>query len=152
MTDAVELAAEITAARARLIEFVTRCTPDTWASCPLAEDDPRTVGVIVDHVADAYEYLRSWVSDLAHGDTIEVSPEIVDELNSRHAGIVVAPAPDATVDHLVRSGDALVALIESMDAEQLLRGDGRVTVARLAEIAARHADSHRVELEAALWP
>lgn len=152
MSDTVELAAEIVAARQRLIEFVRRCTPDTWTSCPLADADPRAVGVIVDHVADAYEYLRSWVSDLAQGRSVEVSPEIVDELNARHAEGVDASRPDATIAHLVRSGDALAALIESMDTEQLSTGDGRVTIARFAEIASRHADSHRVELEIALWP
>lgn len=151
MSESVELVAEIVAARERLIEFVRRCTPDTWTSCPLV-DDQRTVGVIVDHVADAYEYLRSWVSELAHGRPIEVSPDILDELNARHAAVVGSPTPDTAIAHLRRSGDALVALIEPMDAKQLSSGDGRVTVARFSGIAARHADSHRVELENALWP
>jgi hypothetical protein len=43
-----------------------------------------------------------------------------------------------------------VALIEPLRAPQLSSGDGRVTVTRFAEIAALHADNHRVDLETAL--
>jgi hypothetical protein len=43
-----------------------------------------------------------------------------------------------------------VALIEPLDEEQLTSGEGGVTVTRFAQIAALHADSHRVELETAL--
>ena len=47
-------------------------------------------------------------------------------------------------------GDAFVALIEPLSPHQLSSGDGRVTVTRFAEIAALHADDHRVELETVL--
>ena len=60
-SEAIELAREVAAARQRLIEFVGRCPDAQWTARPLADDDPRTVGVIVDHVADAYEYLGSFV-------------------------------------------------------------------------------------------
>jgi len=43
-----------------------------------------------------------------------------------------------------------MALIEPLSPHQLTSGDGRVTVTRFAEIAARHADDHRVDLETAL--
>jgi hypothetical protein len=150
MSDAAELAHTVAAARGRLIEFVRRCPAEAWTSSPLADDDPRSVAVIVDHVADAYEYLGSFVAKLARGEPVEVSPQIVDELNARHSATVMAPTRDAVVDHLRRSGDRFVALIEPMTADQLAGGEGRVTVTRFAEIAALHADSHRVELEAAL--
>ena len=148
MTTATELAAEIAAARARLIEFVGRCPPGQWTSSPLAGDDPRTVAVIVDHVADAYEYLGSWVERLARGEPAPVTPDLVDKLNARHAAAVGMPTSEAAVEHLVRSGDAFVALIGSLGAEQLSADEGRIT--RFAQIAARHADSHRADLEAAL--
>ncbi len=148
MTDAPELAREVSAARTRLIEFVGRCTDDHWTSRPLADDDPRTVGVIVDHVADAYEYLATFVTKLTRGEPVEVSPQIVDDLNARHAAAVPSVSREAAVEHLMRSGDAFVALIEPLGAEQLSVGEGRV--ARLAGIAALHADGHRVELEESL--
>ncbi len=147
MTTAADLAQEVAAARARLIEFVGRCPDNDWTSSPLA-DDPRTVAVVVDHVADAYEYLGSWVDGLARGEPAEVTPTVVDELNARHAASVGAPSRQSAIDHLQQSGDAFVALVESLGAEQLSADEGRIT--RFAEIAARHADSHRADLEAVL--
>ena len=51
-----EFAAGIDAGRDRLIGFVDGCTDVDWRSAPL-DGDPRPVGVVVDHVAHAYEYL-----------------------------------------------------------------------------------------------
>ena len=86
VTDAAGLTEAVSAAdrRERLVEFVGRCPEEQWSSSPFADDDPRSVAVIVDHVADAYEYLGSFVATLARGEPVEVSPEIVDELNARH--------------------------------------------------------------------
>jgi hypothetical protein len=148
VTTAAELARDVSAARARLIGFVGRCPRERWASSPLADSDPRTVAVIVDHVADAYEYLGSWVAGLARGEPAEVTPAVVDELNARHAAATRAPSRESAIEHLLRSGDAFVALIESLGPEQLSADDGRIT--RFAEIAARHADSHRADLESVL--
>jgi hypothetical protein len=149
VTDALELARNVLAARERLIAFVGTCSDEQWGASPLADDDPRTVGVIVDHVADAYEYLGSFVTRLTLDERIEVSPEIIDGLNARHASAVASPTRESALEHLVRSGDAFVAVIEPLTAEQL-HGGHSLTIARFAEIAARHADSHRVELETAL--
>ena len=104
--------------------------------------------MIVDHVADAYEYFGSWVTALARGDHVEVSPAVVDELNARHAAMVELPTREAAIEHLLHSGDAFAALIGSLDADELSSGEGRIV--RLAEISALHADGHRTELEAAL--
>jgi hypothetical protein len=148
VSEAGELASEVSAARDRLVDFVGRCPDDQWDARPLGDDDPRSVGVIVDHVADAYEYIGTWVGELARGQTVEVTPALVDELNARHAAGIEAATRDGVIEHLRRSGDAIVALVGSLDPDQLSGGDGRV--ARLAEIAARHADDHRQELEGAL--
>jgi hypothetical protein len=152
VTDGVEQATEVVAARARLIGFVGRCRDEQWTARPLAVADPRAVGVIVDHVADADadEYLGSFVTKLARNEHVDVSPEIVDELNAHHASAMSSPSPEQVIAHLMRSGDAFVALVEPLDAHQLSKGDGGVTIARFAAIAARHADSHRTELEVAL--
>jgi hypothetical protein len=148
VTEAQDLAREVAAARRRLIEFVDRCADDRWMSCPLADADPRPVAVIVDHVADAYEYLGSFVTKLIQGAPVEVSPGVVDELNARHVAAVSAPTKQAVVEHLRRSGDDFLALIEPLGPEHLAGGEARIT--RFAQIAARHADGHRTELEAAL--
>ena len=148
VTEALDFANEVSAARARLIEFVRRCPEDQWQARPLGPGDPRTVAVIVDHVADAYEYIGAWLDRQARGETVEVTAAVVDELNARHAAAVGTPARAAVIEHLVHDGDTIVTLVGSLGDDQLAGGDGRV--ARLARIAALHADGHRNELEVAL--
>jgi hypothetical protein len=50
--------------------------------------------------------------------------------------------------HLRRSGADIAALVAGLSAAGLAAGDGRVR--RLAQVAIRHADDHRSEIEAAL--
>jgi DinB superfamily len=133
--------------RSRLIDFAQGCTDEQWVACPLGEADPRPVGVIVDHVADAYEYLARWITTLAAGQEPEITPEIIDGLNARHAADAAGPSCAHVCAHLMASGDTLTALMASLADDQLAEG---ARPARLADIAARHADSHREELEAAL--
>jgi hypothetical protein len=51
-------------------------------------------------------------------------------------------------EHLRRSGDAISRLVAGLGVADLAAGDGRIR--RLAQIAARHADDHRTDIEAAL--
>jgi hypothetical protein len=51
-------------------------------------------------------------------------------------------------EHLRRSGAAISALIASLSADQLAAGDGRIRL--FAQIAIRHADNHRTDIETAL--
>lgn len=134
-------------ARQRLIAFLQRCTDGDWRSAPV-DGDPRPVGVIADHVADAYEYLAGWIRDLLAGNPVDVNSDIVDELNAEHASDTGAVTPAHVAGHLRSSGDALIALVAGLEPGQLDLDDGRVR--RLAIIAARHADNHRAEIEAAL--
>jgi hypothetical protein len=141
-----ELAAAIEAARGRLIGFATDCTAADWQAAPLP-GDPRPVGVVVDHVAHAYEYLAGWLGDLRAGTSPAVSGEIVDELNAAHAAAGL-PSQAAAVARLHRSGDVIIGLVGGLRPEDLDAADGRAR--RLAQIAIRHADDHRSEIEAAL--
>jgi hypothetical protein len=150
MTDersAAECAAEVDAARQRLLDFVRHCTDADWGTAPL-DDDPRPVGVVVDHVAHAYEYLAGWMQDILAGRPVEVNSGIVDVHNAEHALRATEVSRAQAADHLRASGDDIVALIAGLDAGQLAAGDGMVR--RFAEIAARHADNHRADVEAAL--
>ena len=142
-----ELAAGIDAARERLIGFVAACTDADWRSAPL-EGDPRPVGVVVDHVAHAYEYLGGWIRELAAGQPVEVNGEAVDALNAEHAQAAAEVSRAAAASHLSRSGAAISALVASLSAADLEAGGGRVR--RFVQIAIRHADDHRSEIEAAL--
>ena len=141
-----ELAAAIDAARHRVIGFATGCTAADWQAAPLP-GDPRPVGVVVDHVAHAYEYLAGWLRDVQAGTSPAVSGEIVDELNAAHAA-AGRPSQAEAVAHLHRSGDAIIDLVAGLRPDDLDAADGRGR--RLAQIAIRHADDHRREIEAAL--
>jgi hypothetical protein len=150
MTDDMTPAAHaqsIDEARQHLISFVQGCSDDDWRSAPV-DGDPRPVGVIADHVAHSYEYLAGWVGDLVAGKPVEVTGDIVDDLNAEHAGDAGQVTPGHVVGHLRSSGDAMIALIAGLEPAQLDLGDGRVR--RFALVAARHADNHRTEIEAAL--
>jgi hypothetical protein len=104
--------------------------------------------VIVDHVADAYEYLGSWMKDMIAGRRVDVDPDVVDELNSKHASNTTALERAEVIEHLQRSGDEMIELVSGLSADQLAMGDGQME--RFAQIACRHASAHRSELEEAL--
>lgn len=140
-------AAAIEESRQRMSDFVLRCTDAQWESAPV-DGDPRPVGVITDHVAHAYEYLANWIGELLAGGSPEVNSDLVDQLNAEHAASAGPVTPAHVAAHLKNSGDALINLIKDLEPGQLELGDGRV--ARMAVIAARHADGHRDEIEAAL--
>jgi hypothetical protein len=142
-----ELAADIDAARERLAGFVGSCTDADWRSAPL-DGDPRPVGLVVDHVADAYEYLAGWIRQLVAGQPVDVNNEVVDALNAEHARTAGSVTRAETAGHLRRSGADIAALVAGLSAADLAAGDGRVR--RFAQIAIRHADDHRSEIEAAL--
>jgi hypothetical protein len=142
-----ELAADIDAARERLAGFVAGCTDTDWRSAPL-DGDPRPVGVVVDHVAHAYEYLAGWMRQLVAGQPVDVNNEVVDELNAEHARTAGSVTRAGTAGHLRRSGADIAALVAGLSAADLAAGDGRVR--RVAQVAIRHADDHRSEIEAAL--
>jgi len=79
---------------------------------------------------------------------VTVSGEVVDALNAEHAARAAAVTQAEAVEHLRRSGAAISQLVAGCSAEDLQGGGGRVE--RLAQIAIRHADDHRAEIEAAL--
>ena len=140
-------AADIDAARERMIGFVSGCSDEQWASAPL-DGDPRPVAVVVDHVAHAYEYLAGWIGQLVAGQPVEVNSGVVDALNAQHARDATAVSKTEATEHLRRSGEAISVLVAGLSPADLTAGDGRVQ--RLAQIAARHADDHRADIEAAL--
>lgn len=142
-----QYADDIDGARDRLIAFVESCTAERWNAAPLP-GDPRPVGVVADHVAHAYEYLAGWMHHVLRGEAVTVNSDVVDGLNAEHAAAAVAVTRSEAAEHLRRSGAAISALVAGCTAEDLKAGDGRVE--RLAQIAIRHADDHRTELEAAL--
>jgi hypothetical protein len=153
--DAAAYAADIEAARDRLIAFASGCSDAEWRAAPL-DGDPRPVAVVVDHVADSYEYMAGWIRQILAGQAVEVTEEVVDDLNAEHAADLNAEhAADAdavsradAAEHLRRSGAAISALIAGLSAGDLAAGDGRIRL--FAQVAIRHADNHRTDIETAL--
>ena len=147
MRSPAHYAAEIDAARERLIAFAGGCTDVQWDAAPL-DGDPRPVGVVVDHVAHSYEYLAGWMRDILAGRPVDVNSQVVDTLNAEHAAAAGAVTRAGVIEHLRRSGTAISQLVAGCTAADLQAGDGRVE--RFAQIAIRHADNHRTEIETAL--
>ncbi len=145
--DPAGCAADIDAARERIIAFVSGCTEDEWRAAPL-DGDPRPVSVVVDHVADAYDYLAGWIRRILAGEPVEVTSDILDALNAQHAETAAGVSQADATDHLRHSGTAISELVAGLSAADLAAGDGRAR--RLAQVAARHADDHRADIETAL--
>ena len=103
--DPAAYAADIEAARDRLIAFAGGCSEADWRAAPL-DGDPRPVAVVVDHVADSYEYLAGTASAKVAGQPVEVTGEIVDDLNADHAAeaAAVGQADAVQYDAAQRSG------------------------------------------------
>jgi hypothetical protein len=145
--DPAALAADIGAARDRLIAFVGKCDDGDWLAAPI-ESDPRPVGIIVDHVAHSYEYLSGWIRQVLAGEAVAVTAEMVDGLKAEHAAAVAGISQAEVTEHLRTSGAAICALITGLSTDELDTQDGQIR--SFAEVAIRHPDSHRTEIEAAL--
>lgn len=144
-----EAAQAIAAARDRIVQFARSCTGEQWAATALADGgDPRPVGVVIDHVGHAYEYIGDFIAAIVRGDAPQIDNDVIDALNAEHSANAVDVDAASAVGRLQRSGDALVTLVGSLSDEQLGLMQGRVR--RLAQIAVRHADDHRTQLEEAL--
>jgi hypothetical protein len=142
-----EYAAAIDAARQQLLGFVRTCPEGDWKAAPL-DGDPRPVGVVLDHVAHSYEYLASWMREILAGHQVTVSSEIVDGLNAEHAQSAAQVSPQEVIARLDRSGDALITLVAGLSPPDLDADGGRIR--RMAQVAIRHADNHRAEIQEAL--
>jgi hypothetical protein len=145
--DPAAYATDIEAARDRLVSFASGCADRDWRAAPL-DGDPRPVAVVVDHVAHAYDYLAGWISQLLADQPAKVSSQTVDTLNAGHAQAAAAVTKDEAAEHPRHSGYAISRLVADLHAVDLTAGDGMVR--RLAQIAARHADDHRADIQAAL--
>jgi hypothetical protein len=72
----------------------------------------------------------------------------VDELVALTGAAAAAVTPDEAIEHLRRSGAEFSGLVAGCSAGALRAGGGRVE--RFAQIAIRHPDDHRGEIEGAL--
>ena len=108
-------AADIDAARERMIAFVSGCSDKEWRAAPL-NGDPRPVAVVVDHVAHAYEYLAGWMRQIVAGQRVEVNSDVVDALNAQHARDAVAATDHLTV--LAQAEHEIARLSRKLDLDR----------------------------------
>src|SRR6516164_121694 len=110
-----QYAADIDAAMERLVAFAAGCSPEQWRAAPL-DGDPRPIGVIVDHVAHAYDYMGGWVRRILAGEDVAVNAATVDALNAEHAVVAAATTPHEAIRHLRSSGAAFGGLVAGCSA------------------------------------
>ena len=141
-----ELAATLRVARDHLVQTAERNSNERWTTVPEGNDqDLRPVNVLVDHVADAYEYIGGWVRELVGGSSPSVDAELIDRLNSEHSARAANVTGPVAIEHLTSAGDAFIEFLRTLELEHLDLEGGRVR--RFAEIVIRHTNDHRVQIE-----
>jgi DinB superfamily len=121
--------------------------------------DGRTIGVVVHHVATMYPLEIQLAQALAGGKPItDVTWDVVNELNAKHAGANHAVTTEAAVDLLRRNSAAAAAAIRTLSDEELdraatvsLNADAPLTCQFfLEDHAVRHSYHHLARIRAAL--
>jgi hypothetical protein len=143
---------------ARALESVASALTETeWQTC--IPGDGRTIGVVVHHVATMYPLEIHLAQALAAGKPItDVTWDVVNELNAKHARANNAVTKAAAIDLLRRNGVAAAAAIRALSDEELdraatvsLNADAPLTCQFfLEDHAVRHSYHHLARIRAAL--
>jgi hypothetical protein len=143
---------------ARALESVASALTETeWQTC--IPSDGRTIGVVVHHVATMYPLEIHLAQALAAGKPItDVTWDVVNELNAKHARANIAVTKAAAIDLLRRNGVAAAAAIRALSDEELdraatvsLNADAPLTCQFfLEDHAVRHSYHHLARIRAAL--
>jgi hypothetical protein len=121
------LADRLAAANEDLVSLVEQLTERQWRAVTSAEGWP--VGVVADHVAQAYPSLLNTLSAVIDGAHITATRAQVDQANAQHAAAFGDRDRVATLVALRRDGAALVDFIASLTDIQLATR-GRVPLLR----------------------
>lgn len=121
--------------------------------------DGRTIGVVVHHVATMYPLEIQLAQALAAGKPItEVTADVVNQLNARHALENSAVTKDQAIELLRRNSAAAASAIRALSDEELdrsetvsLNADAPLTCQFfLEDHAVRHSYHHLARIRAAL--
>ena len=121
--------------------------------------DGRTIGVVVHHVASMYPIEIQLAQALAAGKPItEVTADVVNQLNARHALENSAVTKDQAIELLRRNSAAAASAIRALSDEELdrsetvsLNADAPLTCQFfLEDHAVRHSYHHLARIRAAL--
>ena len=153
-----KLAARIEEGAANLASFAETLSEREWRT-PISPTDPRSVGVIVHHVASVYPIEIDLARKIASGQTVtDVTWDAVAALNSKHAADHAEITKEAALELLrCNSRDAADAVRESTDEELdtaapfSLSFGAPVTAQFVVEDhAVRHSWHHLARIRAAL--
>ena len=113
------LANRIEEGAALLAAFAETLSDSDW-STPVSKTDQRTVGVIVDHVANMYPIEVQVAQAIAGGNAItDVTWAAVAQINGKHAAEQATVTKAAAVDLLRKNSSEAAAAVRNFTDEQL---------------------------------
>ena len=113
-----KLAERIEEGAAALAAYAETITADEWAR-PVSKTDQRTVGVIVDHVANMYPIEVDAARVVASGKAFEVGWDAVAGVNAQHASEKAGVKKEAAIERLRRNSRDAAAAVRGFTDEQL---------------------------------
>ncbi len=115
---AVRLADRIEEGATALAAFAEGITAEEWAR-PVSKTDPRTIGVIVDHVANMYPIEVDAARVVASGKAFEVGWDAVAGVNAQHAAEKAGVTKQAAIERLRKNSRDAAAAVRGFTDEQL---------------------------------
>ena len=104
-----------------LAAFAESLSEEEWRR-PVSSTDPRTMGVIVHHVASVYPIEIDLARAIARGNAVtDVTWEVVAQLNAKHANEQDGVTKAATLELLRRNSREAAAAVRAFTDEELDR-------------------------------
>jgi hypothetical protein len=114
------LATRIEEGAAGLAAFAEQLSDADW-SMPISSTDRRTVGVIVDHVAFVYPIEVDLAKTIASGKAVDVTWEVVADLNAKHFGEQASVKKADAIAHLRKNSKDAADAVRKLTDEELDR-------------------------------
>jgi hypothetical protein len=113
-----KLADRIEEGATALAAFAEQITAEEWTR-PVSKTDQRTVGVIVDHVANMYPIEVDAARVVASGKAFEVGWDAVAGVNAQHAAEKAGVTKQAAIERLRKNSRDAAAAVRGFTDEQL---------------------------------
>ncbi len=151
---AQSLAERIEEGAAKLAAFAEELTEAEWRTS-VSPTDPRSIGVIVHHVASVYPVEIDLARAIASGKAVtDVTWEVVAQMNAEHARENVGISKAAAIELLRRNSSEAAYAVRTFTADELDRlapfslSSGRVVTAQ--SVIEDHAVGHSLHHLAAI--
>jgi len=114
-----QLAGRIEEGAAGLARFAQGLSDAEW-QLPVSATDRRTLGVVVHHVASMYPIEIEAVRAIANGNSaLEVTPELINQINAKHAAEHAQPDKAETLELLRRNSRAAANAVRALTDDEL---------------------------------